>query len=115
MVGSIEGRCGIKNYDTAKNNNGSENDFCFKCHREDIKNEKKAEVYPVNGFTFNTEFNTFASFGGDGTINTWNKDTKSKYRSSKKIPAAIVAADFIDDGSLIAYAAGYDWIKGFEG
>ena len=34
-VGSIEGRCGIKNYDVAKHDLGKNDDFCFKCHREE--------------------------------------------------------------------------------
>lgn len=34
-VGSIEGRCGIKNYDSSKTAMGKDNDFCFKCHREE--------------------------------------------------------------------------------
>lgn len=38
-VGSIEGRCGIKNYDLSKADMGKNDDFCFKCHREEIKNE----------------------------------------------------------------------------
>jgi hypothetical protein len=39
-------------------------------------------VWGVNGFTFNQKYNTFASFGADGTIVTWNKDNKSKLRAS---------------------------------
>jgi hypothetical protein len=39
-------------------------------------------VWAVNGFTFNQKYNTFASFGADGTIVTWNKDNKSKLRAS---------------------------------
>ena len=36
-VGSIEGRCGIKNVDPTKNEMGKGDDFCFKCHREEQK------------------------------------------------------------------------------
>ena len=46
---------------------------------------------------------------------TWNKDTKSKYRASEPFPEPIVAADFNEDGTLLAYAIGYDWHKGAEG
>ena len=46
---------------------------------------------------------------------TWNKDTKSKYRASEQFPEPIVAADFNEDGTLLAYAIGYDWHKGAEG
>ena len=114
-VGSIEGRCGIKNYDTTMRDLGNKYDFCFKCHREEQKGINKADVYPVNGIAFNKAYNTFATYGGDGVIVVWNKDTKSKYRSSKKFPRAFTAADFTEDAKLLAYAIGYDYAKGFEG
>jgi len=71
-------------------------------------------VFAVNGITFNTQYNTFATYGSDGTIVTWNKDTKRKYKISKKFPAPITASSFTDDGKLLAYAIGYDWSKGYE-
>ena len=94
---------------------GKNEDFCFKCHREEVKGAPKADVYSVNGMTFNTMYNTFASYGSDGVFIIWNKDSKSKYRSSKKFPGPMTAASFSDDGKLLAYAIGYDWTKGFEG
>ena len=114
-VGSIEGRCGIKNYDTSRTDLNRDADFCFKCHREENKNTGRADVYSVNGITFNEQYNTFATYGSDGVIVIWNKDTKSKYRASKKFPRAFTASDFTCDGKLLAYAIGYDWAKGFEG
>ena len=93
---------------------GKQDDFCFKCHREESKQSSKADVYAVNGITFNTLYNTFATYGSDGMIVIWNKDTKSKYKSSKKFPLPFTASSFTDDGKLLAYAIGYDWSKGFE-
>lgn len=90
-------------------------DFCFKCHRKEDQQSKSATVWAVNGFCFNSKYNTFASYGGDGTYTTWNKDTKSKYRSSETFPEPIVAADQTQDGQLLAYGIGYDWQKGAEG
>ena len=55
------------------------------------------------------------SYGGDGNFYTWNKDLKSKYKSSKKFPSPITAGDFNQDGTLLAYAIGYDWSLGAEG
>lgn len=72
-------------------------------------------MWAVNGFTFNQKYNTFASFGADGTIVTWNKDNKSKLRASSDFGQPIVCADFSEDGSFLAYAIGYDWSKGAEG
>ena len=108
-LGSIEGRCQVKNWDTKLADKGTSKDFCFKCNRKEDANAKTATVWSVNGFCFNKKYNTFASYGGDGTIVTWNKDTKSKYRSSEPFPEAIVAADQSEDGQMLAYAIGYDW------
>ena len=55
------------------------------------------------------------TIGSDGHYFTWNKDTKSKYKSSKKFPGPINCCDFSDDGKMLAYAVGYDWSKGAEG
>ena len=77
--------------------------------------QSRADVFAVNGITFNKEFNTFATYGSDGHFSTWNKDAKSKYKSSKRFPAGITAADFSDDGKMFCYAVGYDWCQGNEG
>lgn len=94
---------------------GKNEDFCFKCHREENKAAQRADVYAVNGITFNTQYNTFATYGSEGAMIVWNKDSKSKYKSSKKFPAPFTAASFTEDGKLIAYAIGYDWSKGHSG
>ena len=82
-VGSIEGRCGIKNYDISKQDLNKNEDFCFKCHRNEQKGQPKADVFSLNGITFNEAYNTFATIGSDGVMVMWNKDTKSKYKSTK--------------------------------
>jgi mRNA export factor len=69
----------------------------------------------VNGFSFNKQHGTFYSYGSDGGYTSWNKDTRAKYRASELFPGAIVAADLVDDGTMFAYAIGYDWARGFEG
>ena len=61
----------------------------------------------MNGIAFNQQYNTFATYGSDGAIIVWNKDTKSKYKSSKKFPSPFTAASFTEDGKLLAYAIGY--------
>jgi len=114
-VGSIEGRCGIQNYDVNKEDKNRGMDFCFKCHRNENPKNKSADVYSVNGFAFNKKYNTFATYGSDGTFVTWNKDTKSKYKGSKKMPSPVTACDFDDNANMVAYAIGYDWSRGAEG
>ena len=69
----------------------------------------------MNHIAFNKAYNTFVTIGSDGHFFTWNKDTKSKYKSSKKFPGPLTACDFSDDGKMMVYAIGYDWSKGAEG
>jgi hypothetical protein len=98
VVGSIEGRCAVNWYDFAKSDKGKKDDFCFKCHRTEDKDKKQGECYSVNAFAFNQKYNTFATFGSDGTYVTWNKDNKSKYKVSKKHPSPMTTGDFSWDG-----------------
>ena len=114
-VGSIEGRCGICNYDIQRNDLGKDGNFAFKCHRNEQTTAKTADVYSLNQIAFNKAFNTFVTIGSDGHFFTWNKDTKSKYKSSKKFPGPICCTDFSDDGKMLVYAIGYDWSRGAEG
>ena len=114
-VGSIEGRCGIKNYDLKRADLNRDADFAFKCHRNEAPNSKSADVYSLNAIAFNKAYNTFVTIGSDGHFFTWNKDTKSKYKSSKKFPGPLTACDFSEDGKMLVYAIGYDWSKGAEG
>ena len=114
-VGSIEGRCGIKNYDMTRQDLGKDSDFAFKCHRDESAANKCAQVFSLNAITFNKTHSTFATIGADGHYFTWNKDTKSKYKSSKKFPGSLCAADFSDDGTMLCYSLGYDYSKGYEG
>jgi len=98
VVGSIEGRCGVNNYDITKPDKDKTKDFCFKCHRNEDQQLKKADCFSVNAFAFNQKFNTLVSFGSDGSWTTWNKDHKSKYKVSKTLPSPITAGDFSWDG-----------------
>jgi mRNA export factor len=101
-IGSIEGRCGIKYVNLDTNSTTSADDFCFKSHRvdDDPKSSyaKPSQVYSVNGLTFNKKFNTFASYGQDGCYFFWNKDNKSKLKSTKPGPSPVTAADYHETG-----------------
>mmetsp|Transcript_3342 Transcript_3342/g.5569 ORF Transcript_3342/g.5569 Transcript_3342/m.5569 type:complete len:322 (-) Transcript_3342:58-1023(-) len=113
-VGSIEGRCGIVHIRFENVEKEDEKDFCFKCHRVEDQKMLKAEVFSVNCITFNKSFNTFATVGGDGNFVVWNKDTKSRYKSSKQVDTMpMTRACFSDDGEFLVFAVGEDWSKGF--
>lgn len=103
-VGSIEGRCGIMHVDK----NDEKKNFAFKCHRDGN------DVYPVNGINFHPT-GTFATCGGDGTFNFWDKDIKQRLKSFQKMPLPISVGKFNSRGDIFAYSASYDWGKGASG
>jgi mRNA export factor len=101
-VGSIEGRVGI-HYVTKVHGKES---FAFKCHRQDNN------VYPVNCICFHKGYGTFATVGGDGIVNFWDKDNKQRLKGFPSITRTISCASFNTQGSLFAYSSSYDWSKG---
>ena len=113
-VGSIEGRCGIVNVNLNNPDKITETDFCFKCHRSENAATNDGDAYTVNHIAFNKLYGTFATVGSDGTFIVWNKDTKSRYKSSKAAPMPMCAVAFNDEASMLAFASGEDWGLGFE-
>ncbi|KAG2393702.1 hypothetical protein C9374_007233 [Naegleria lovaniensis] len=105
-IGSIEGRVGI-NYlqETASKKN-----FAFKCHRE-VNN-----IFSINAISFHPVFGTFSTAGADGTFHFWDHTSKQRLHQFKKLNAdlTVVSTAFNGDGTIFAYAAGYDWSKGHE-
>jgi mRNA export factor len=116
VVGSIEGRCGVKNIDLDKNVINLPDDFCFKSHRVDDTKSTiiSSIVHAVNGISFNKQYNTFATMGQDGCYFFWNKDNKSKLKSTKNAPYPVTCGDYLDSARMFAFALGYDWGKGAE-
>lgn len=102
VVGSIEGRCAVNNVPTASN------DFAFKCHREGNS------AWAVNSISFHPVHGTFATAGSDGGICFWDKDARQRLKSFVKDADGNSATStcFSADGTLFAYAYGYDWSKG---
>ncbi|PVU98481.1 hypothetical protein BB559_001553 [Furculomyces boomerangus] len=104
-VGSIEGRVGIQyiqDRDSAKN-------FSFKCHRDSTGN-----IYAINSISHHPIFGTFCTGGSDGSIVIWDKDARSKLKNIPNAGAPIVSTCFNRNGQILAYAAGYDWSKGYQ-
>lgn len=101
-VGSIEGRVAIHMVEEKSPAN-----FAFKCHRQ------QSEVYALNNISFHPS-GTFATAGSDGVFTYWNKDTKQRLKQFPRQDMPITAAEFNRDGSIYAYACGYDWSKGAQ-
>lgn len=102
-IASIEGRCAIQMVSPQQKNSN----FSFKCHR----NNETREVYAVNGISFHPS-GVFATAGSDGHFVFWNKDTKQRLAQFKRLNNSITAASFNHNGSIFAYASGYDWSRG---
>lgn len=105
-LGSIEGRVAIQylNPTTPKDN------FTFKCHRVNVSNNFQ-DIYAVNDIAFHPIHGTLATVGSDGTFSFWDKDARTKLKSSETIDQSITKCAFSANGHIFAYAVGYDWSK----
>lgn len=115
-VTSIEGRVSVQ-YVSPTNQSKT---FAYKCHRD--KANKLA--YPINDIAFHPKYNTYATIGGDGKYNLWDKDNKVRLEEGKQVtistsngsqPYSLTAGAFSCNGDKFAYAAGYDWSMGISG
>jgi mRNA export factor len=82
LIGSIEGRCGVKYIDLKNDKVDLIDDYCFKAHR--LEEEKKVpKLWSVNGITFNKGYGTVATYGSDGAYYFWNITSKSRKKNTK--------------------------------
>ncbi|OTA98863.1 hypothetical protein M426DRAFT_28077 [Hypoxylon sp. CI-4A] len=115
---SIEGRCGISAVDGR--DMSSETNFTFRCHRSIPDTRRVAKVWSVNDVRFHPANEAvFVTAGSDGAFIFWNRVAHSKIKTypapTAPSVAAITATGFNHDGSLFAYATGYDWSFGRVG
>lgn len=112
-LGGVEGRCGIQyiNPPTSSSN------FSFKCHRvsQGTTSRPVDDVYAVLGVDFHPTQNTLVTAGSDGTFHVWDKDNRHRLAFSKNFGEPVTAIAFNTQGTLFAYATGYDWSKGYQG
>ncbi|CAK9297038.1 unnamed protein product [Gordionus sp. m RMFG-2023] len=114
-IGSIEGRVSIN----VLNTNLPKDNFTFKCHRSTETVNGVQEIYPVNDISFHPIHNTLATVGSDGRYNFWDKDSRTKLKSSEiaSTPSEVMpitCCAFNPSGHIFAYSTGYDWSKGHE-
>lgn len=105
-VGGIEGKVSV---DHVREPNAGAN-YVFLCHR-------KGGVHAINAIRFHKQSGAFLTAGSDGGLEFWDKDRKdhAPMRRFQKMNMPICDADFSDDGSMFAYAVGYDWSRGAAG
>nr|XP_009682285.1 PREDICTED: mRNA export factor isoform X1 [Struthio camelus australis] len=111
-LGSIEGRVAIHYINPP---NPAKDNFTFKCHRSNGTNTSvPQDIYAVNGIAFHPVHGTLATVGSDGRFSFWDKDARTKLKTSEQLDQPISACCFNHNGNIFAYASSYDWSKGHE-
>lgn len=106
-IGSIEGRVAIQYLNPVN----PKDNFTFKCHRVNQSTGNIQDIYAVNDIAFHPVHGTLATVGSDGTFSFWDKDARTKLKSSETIDQPITKCAFSAGGQIFAYAVGYDWSK----
>jgi len=109
-LGSVEGRVAIQ-YVNAQN---PKDNFTFKCHRSNGVTNGYQDIYAVNDIAFHPQHGTLATVGSDGRYSFWDKDARTKLKTSEAMDQPISCCAFSSSGQIFAYAASYDWSKGHE-
>lgn len=83
----------------------------FTCHRD------RGGPFSINAVRFNPHTGAFATAASDGHVFFWDKDRLERARARKfeRMRAPVCDVDFYHNGSMYAYAVGYDWNQGSEG
>ena len=112
-IGSIEGRVAIMYVDAR---NPATDNFTFKCHRSNPATPANVQdIYAVNDIAFHPVHCTLATVGSDGRYSYWDKDGRTKLKTSEPINDQSLTCCAVDArGQLFAYASSYDWHKGHE-
>ncbi|XP_022650419.1 mRNA export factor-like [Varroa jacobsoni] len=110
-LGSVEGRVAIQYVQPVN----PKDNFTFKCHRSNSTNASGyQDIYPVNDIAFHPQHGTLATVGSDGKFSYWDKDARTKLKTSEQMDNSITRCCFNARGEIFAYAVGYDWSKGHE-
>lgn len=105
--GSVEGRIAIEYF---PDNSDSNTNFSYKCHRvSKVQNgENISYIYPVNDIAFHPKYNTFASWGSDGLVKTWDPIARKKIWK-KQFECGLTSLSFNHDGSKLACGISYNY------
>lgn len=119
-LGSVEGRVAIQYV----NPTSPKDNFTFKCHRSngtgnDVLKTPAAsqgfqDIFPVNDIAFHPMHGTLATVGSDNRYSFWDKDARTKLKTSEQMDNCISRCCFSPRGDLFAYAVSYDWSRGHE-
>lgn len=85
-------------------------------HSDTLTNLVKIRPHPlfshqVNAISFHPVHGTLATVGSDGRFSFWDKDARTKLKTSEQLDQPITACAFNSNGNIFAYASSYDWSK----
>lgn len=109
-LGSVEGRVAI-HYVNPQN---PKDNFTFKCHRSNGTTNGFQDIYTVNEIKFHPVHGTLSTAGSDGRFSFWDKDARTKLKTSEALDQSITTSAFNHTGQIFAYSSSYDWSKGHE-
>ena len=95
-LGSIEGRVAIQ-YANAQN---PKDNFTFKCHRSNGTTNGFQDIYAVNDIAFHPVHGTLATVGSDGRFSFWDKDARTKLKTSEAMEQPITCCAFNSNGQV---------------
>ena len=112
-LGSIEGRVAIQ-YANAQN---PKDNFTFKCHRSNGTTNGFQDIYAVNDIAFHPVHGTLATVGSDGRFSFWDKDARTKLKTSEAMEQPITCCAFNSNGQVCYQTAvkslNINWYKNF--
>merc|ERR1712228_38227 len=78
-LGSVEGRVAIQYVNTTN----PKDNFTFKCHRSNGAVNGFQDIFAVNDIAFHPVHGTLATVGSDGRFSFWDKDARTKLKTSE--------------------------------
>lgn len=111
VVAGVDGNVSVESIQQSNDHDSEDNHGVFSCHQD------KNGPFVINAVRFNSHTGAFATAASDGHVFFWDKNRKSRAKAKKfsRMPAPVCDVDFYHDGSMYAYAVGYDWSKGSQG
>lgn len=107
VVGGVDGTVSVDHVQEPRQDaNG-----VFTCHRD------KGGPFSINAIRFNRATGAFATAASDGHVFIWDKNRldRARVKRFERMRAPVCDVDFYHDGSMYAYAMGYDWSRASEG
>lgn len=93
-LGSVEGRVAIQ-YVTPQN---PKDNFTFKCHRSNGTPSGYQDIFAVNDIVFHPIHGTLSTVGSDGRFSFWDKDARTKLKTSEAMEQPITSCCFNSNG-----------------